>query len=625
MRIPPQCAAMTKREVCAFQTPWQLRFHGTELHGVGARLEDRQNAPVGPHFAAQPIDRGADGGGVMGKVVINRDGTVRALYLTAHFHASLHIFKATQGASCMFGRNADMRCAGNGGQRIELVVHAAESPHHMRNRLALVQHIELVRLANGCEITDGRAKTAHLTPATGMQHARQAFLQPIDDYASRSMRASPRNRANQMVKLTLDGGQIVEDVGMIKLEVIQDGRARAVVHELAALVKECSVVFVGFNHKDRLPAKTRRDAEIHWHATDQKARLQTRTLQNPGHHGGGRGLAMGAGYSNHMPALQHMFGQPLRSTGIGQSGVQNRFNQGELRTAIGQTCAADHVADHEHIRRQCQLIGSEAFNQVNPKGPQLVAHGRVDAAVATCDFVTGFARERSQATHESAANAKNMNVHKEILGRHPGTHAGQNAGMDTLKMEIAAVAARIVVEEGQEYGPAKRRAVKQMGLAGRTALPDNDAVEDAVIEYIALFCGETQAGELLALRRLAMVWMQRMAEFRPHLGGSVWHGSATRRSDIYIQLFCDDCKSAEIALIDHGIKYLARSMTGFHGEAVEALSLNAFCPELNDMMAIHLLVYDRDDVRGALRPDSKGRTPRGDLAALARLLHDRPL
>jgi hypothetical protein len=196
--------------------------------------------------------------------------------------------------------------------------------------------------------------------------------------------------------------------------------------------------------------------------------------------------------------------------------------------------------------------------------------------------------------------------------------------MDALKSEIAAVAARMVVEEGQEYGPAKRRAVKQMALPARTALPDNEAVEDAVIEYIALFCAETQAGELHALRRLAMAWMQRLAVFRPHLGGSVWHGSATRLSDIYIQLFCDDCKSAEIALIDHGTRYVARSMTGFHGAPVDALSLNAFCPELNDMTAIHLLVYDRDDVRGALRPDAKGRTPRGDLAALGRLLHDQP-
>jgi len=35
-----------------------------------------------------------------------------------------------------------------------------------------------------------------------------------------------------------------------------------------------------------------------------------------------------------------------------------------------------------------------------------------------------------------------------------------------------------------------------------------------------------------------------------------------------------------------------------------------------------LLVYDRDDVRGALKSDAKGRPPRGDMVAVRRLLHD---
>jgi len=194
--------------------------------------------------------------------------------------------------------------------------------------------------------------------------------------------------------------------------------------------------------------------------------------------------------------------------------------------------------------------------------------------------------------------------------------------MESLKSEICAVAARMVVEEGLEYGPAKRRAVKQLGLPARTALPANDEIEDAVLDYIALFCADTQPGELLALRRLALVWMKRMAAFWPHLGGAVWHGTATRLSDIYLQLFCDDSKSAEISLIDHQVAYVPRTVTGFHGESVEALSVHAVCPELNEEVGVHLLIYDRDDVRGALKPDAKGRTPRGDLAAVRRLLHD---
>ena len=194
--------------------------------------------------------------------------------------------------------------------------------------------------------------------------------------------------------------------------------------------------------------------------------------------------------------------------------------------------------------------------------------------------------------------------------------------MDILKSEIAAVAARMVVDEGLEYGPAKRRALKQLGLPARTALPGNDAVEVAVVAHIALFCADTQPKELLALRRLAVVWMKRMAAFRPYLGGAVWHGTATRLSDIYLQLFCDDCKSAEILLIDHQVSYEPRTVRGFHGESVEALSLHVFCPDLKEEVGVHLLIYDLDDVRGALKPDAKGRTPRGNLESVQNLLHD---
>ena len=200
-----------------------------------------------------------------------------------------------------------------------------------------------------------------------------------------------------------------------------------------------------------------------------------------------------------------------------------------------------------------------------------------------------------------------MNMHDSII-------AGNMAS------EISITAARLVVEEGLDYGAAKRRAVKQLGLPLRTELPSHDEVEAEVRDYIALFCADTQPAELETLRRLALIWMQRMADFRPYLGGSVWHGTATKLSDIYIALFCDDPKSAEIALIDHRADYIACSIKGFAGGMVEALSIHAPCKALNTEIGVHLMVYDYDDLRGALKPDSQGRTPRGDLAAVAKLL-----
>ena len=189
-----------------------------------------------------------------------------------------------------------------------------------------------------------------------------------------------------------------------------------------------------------------------------------------------------------------------------------------------------------------------------------------------------------------------------------------------IKQEIAATAARLVVEEGLEFGPAKRRALRELGLPARQALPDNDMLENAVRDYVQLFCADTQPQELLALRRLALVWMQRLEAFRPHLSGAVWRGTATRLSDIYIQLFCDDSKQAELALLDKGVRFDVSAVSGFRGETVDALSIHSHCPELNEDIGVHLMVYDYDDLRGALLPDSLGRPMRGDIAGLRQLI-----
>jgi len=192
--------------------------------------------------------------------------------------------------------------------------------------------------------------------------------------------------------------------------------------------------------------------------------------------------------------------------------------------------------------------------------------------------------------------------------------------MSVLSAEIAATAARIVVEEGMEYGPAKRRAVKQLGLNGRAELPDNTELEAAVFEYLSVFCADTQPAELQALRELAAVWMARLAEFRPHLTGAVWRGTATRLNDIHLQLYCDDSKSAEIMLLGKGMDYDVGSAPGPRGRDVDVLSMTIDCQALNEPIGLHLTILDADDLRGALKPDASGRTERGDLNALQRLL-----
>lgn len=187
--------------------------------------------------------------------------------------------------------------------------------------------------------------------------------------------------------------------------------------------------------------------------------------------------------------------------------------------------------------------------------------------------------------------------------------------------EIATTAARWVVEEGLEYGHAKHRAGREQLRRGgrRTTLPSNEEVEDAVREHISLFCAETQPGELLALRQVALTWMQRVAEFRPHLSGAVWRGTATRLSCVHLDLYCDDSKAAQIALINAGVEFDMQSQEASQGRpAITVLSLASPCPALGEPVTVHLSVHDLDEQRGALKPDSRGQSWRGDLAALER-------
>ena len=139
--------------------------------------------------------------------------------------------------------------------------------------------------------------------------------------------------------------------------------------------------------------------------------------------------------------------------------------------------------------------------------------------------------------------------------------------------------------------------------------------------YLALFCADTQPAELAALREVAAEWMLRLQEFRPHLTGAVWRGTATRLNSVHLQLYCDDSKAAELALINLGVDYEVGSLPGPRGEPVDVLSVASPSRALGESVTVHLTVLDHDDLRGALKPDARGRSQRGDLAALRALMH----
>ncbi|MFX7866364.1 hypothetical protein ABTK37_20420, partial [Acinetobacter baumannii] len=85
-----------------------------------------------------------------------------------------------------------------------------------------------------------------------------------------------------------------------------------------------------------------------------------------------------------------------------------------------------------------------------------------------------------------------------------------------------------------------------------------------------------------------------------HLTGAVWRGTATRLSNVHLQLYCDDSKAAEIALLNRGLSFDVAETTASKGRTVDMLILDVPCPSLGERVTLCLTILDFDDLRGAL-------------------------
>jgi hypothetical protein len=189
-----------------------------------------------------------------------------------------------------------------------------------------------------------------------------------------------------------------------------------------------------------------------------------------------------------------------------------------------------------------------------------------------------------------------------------------------LRAAIAAGAARMIVEDGAEYGAAKRKAARQaLGEAAPppNALPDNAEVEAAVRSYQALFRAATQPARLRLLRATALQVMAALAEFRPYLSGAVLSGSAGAHDGIDLQLFTDSAKDVEIFLLNRDVQFEVAMAPHFKGARHEPVETLIFA--WNDE-TVRLTLYDTNDLRGALKLRADGSAVRADAATVQALI-----
>jgi hypothetical protein len=204
--------------------------------------------------------------------------------------------------------------------------------------------------------------------------------------------------------------------------------------------------------------------------------------------------------------------------------------------------------------------------------------------------------------------------------------------MNSLREELAAVAARLVVEDGLDYASAKRKALHRvLGPGARSDVqPDNDDVRAQVEQYLALFHGDEHPRLLWRLRDAALSLMQEFAEFRPYLTGAVWNGTATEHSGLHLLLFCDDPKEVEIHCINHGIRY-GTSQAGHYAGRQSVERLEFLWPVRGDdaeppgEVEATLSLYPAKDERGVLVHGGRGAAAeRGTMQALRLLVQAGP-
>ena len=176
---------------------------------------------------------------------------------------------------------------------------------------------------------------------------------------------------------------------------------------------------------------------------------------------------------------------------------------------------------------------------------------------------------------------------------------------DDTRSAIAVHAARLMVQDGiEDYGLAKRKAAKQLGILETGRLPNNDEIDAARREYQGIYQGGEQVRRIRALRERAVRAMRDLVSFDPHLTGSVLSGMAGPYAVIHLQLFADNAKGVELFLIDRNMPYQTGQTRLYAGQELRVLPVFSIADADAE---IELTVLDTRDLRTPLRSTAGGR------------------
>jgi hypothetical protein len=186
-----------------------------------------------------------------------------------------------------------------------------------------------------------------------------------------------------------------------------------------------------------------------------------------------------------------------------------------------------------------------------------------------------------------------------------------------MRRRIAHAAARILAEDGSlDYGSAKRKAARQLGAPDSGNLPDNQQIEEALRSYQALYQADETHAQLALLRQVAIEYMERLADFDPHLTGPVLNGTAGRHAGIDLQLFTDQGKEVEFLLMRLTAPYQA---AGHRATDASGRVYPRFVVD-DPRATVEIIVYPAAELRGMKRLQADGNPRRARLPQVRALV-----
>jgi hypothetical protein len=201
-----------------------------------------------------------------------------------------------------------------------------------------------------------------------------------------------------------------------------------------------------------------------------------------------------------------------------------------------------------------------------------------------------------------------------------------------LRQLVAQEAARMMAEDGiSDYGYAKKKAGKQLGVVDANCLPSNAEIEEEIRLFHDIYNSDDQPEALRVLRQDALATMQIFARFNPHLTGSVLDGTAGQYAETNIHLFADSAKEVEIFLLNQQIPYDSNDKSyrvrdrksgekKSNGKNSERMKVPMFTLEGPNGF-IKLSVFEFDDIRFSTKSAvSGGNAERLDTEGLKALL-----